>query len=436
MSGYGIWKYFATTVTAPLKQGESRASFSDVNLARRQGARMKPDGRIRVMEIIARMNVGGPATQVMGLSERLNPEEFDHRLYTGHIDVGECDHLGLKGSAVRVHPVPGLGRSVTPSGDCLALIRLMAAMRDFRPHIIHTRTAKAGALGRMAARLSHAGAARIHVFHGHLLNGYFTGPKRALYVQSERILASMTDRLVTVGSRVRDELLDARIGRPEQYVVIAPGVRLGPIPDRGAARTALGLPLDAPVVAYVGRLTRVKRPDRFVATARAVLRQVPDCHFVVCGGGELRGQVERDIEPIRHSFHLLGWRKDVESVYSAADVVLLTSDNEGTPLTLVEAGMAGTPAVSTRVGSVAEIVQDGRTGLLAGTDADELAAHIVRMLSAPDLARQMGEAARRWTTASFNVERLTTDTEALYRSLGGERRGRQAAERTTRGMNK
>ncbi|MER5622125.1 glycosyltransferase [Streptosporangium sp. NPDC002544] len=397
---------------------------------------MKPDGRIRVMEIIARMNVGGPATQVSGLSEGLELKEFDHRLYTGHVDADEGDHLNLKGPGARVHLIPTLGRSIKPSDDYLALIRLTRAMRDFRPHVVHTRTAKAGVLGRLAACLSGVGAARIHVFHGHLLNGYFTRPKRALYVRSERILASMTDRLVTVGSRVRDELLEARIGRPEQYVVIAPGVRLGPVPDRGAARVALGLPLDAPVVAYVGRLTRVKRPDRFVATARSVLRQMPDCRFVVCGGGELREQVERDIEPIRHAFHLLGWRKDVETVYSAADVVLLTSDNEGTPLTLVEAGMAGTPAVSTRVGSVAEIVQDGRTGLLAGADAEELARYTVKLLSDPVLACRMGEAARQWTGASFNVERLVADTEALYRSLGAERRNHLVTTGIMGGMNK
>jgi glycosyltransferase involved in cell wall biosynthesis len=397
---------------------------------------MKPDSRIRVMEIIARLNVGGPATQVTGLSERLNPAEFDHRLYTGQVDADEGDHLGLKASAVRVHPVPGLGRSVRPSDDFRALLRLIGVMRAFRPHIVHTRTAKAGALGRLASRLSGVGSARVHVFHGHLLNGYFSGPKRSLYVGSERFLASMSDRLVTVGSQVRDELLEAGIGRPEQYVVIPPGVRLGPIPDPGAARLDLGLPQDVPVVAYVGRLTQVKRPDRFVATACAVLRRIPECHFVVCGGGELREQVERNVGHVRRAFHFLGWRKDVETIYSAADVVLLTSDNEGMPLTLIEAGMAGTPVVSTRVGSVAEIVKHGHTGLLGETDAAELAEHTVRLLCDPAFARRLGEEACRWTNDSFAVERLVEDTEALYRSLGGARRNRRVTTGATRGMSR
>ncbi|MEQ4717348.1 glycosyltransferase [Nonomuraea sp. B19D2] len=385
------------------------------------------------MEVIARLNVGGPATQVLGLSERLNAEEFDHRLYTGYVDDEEGDHLGLRGRDVRVHRIPGLGRSIRPTDDARALFQLVSAMRGFRPHVVHTRTAKAGALGRVAAKLSGVGAAVVHVFHGHLLNGYFTGAKRAIYVRSERLLATMSDRLATVGAEVRDDLLRAGIGRPEQYVVIPPGVRLGPVPDRASARRALDLPLSAPVVTYVGRLTQIKRPDRFVSAANRILARVPDCRFVICGGGDLLDQVKQDIAPVRHAFHLVGWRKDVETVYAASDVVLLTSDNEGTPLTLIEAQMAGTPVVSTRVGSVAEVVQDERTGLLSSTDPAALAEQTVRIISDPLLAHRLGEAARGWSTASFDVGRLVADTEALYRSLGEPRRDRRV---TTGGINR
>lgn len=169
--------------------------------------------------------------------------------------------------------------------------------------------------------------------------------------------------------------------------------------------------------------------------ARAVLQRVPDCHFVICGGGELQEQVERSVQSMRQSFHLLGWRKDVETVYAAADVVLLTSDNEGTPLTLIEAGMVGTPSVSTRVGSVAEIVKDGETGLLASNDVGELAEKTARLLTDPMLARRLGEAARDWTNASFSVERLVADTEALYRSLVQEH-GIESSRPEHEGMSK
>ncbi|MEV8633551.1 glycosyltransferase [Streptosporangium sp. NPDC051023] len=383
------------------------------------------DSRIRVMEIIARMS-GGAARHVIELHQLRNSEEFDHRVYTGYVDVDESDLMRLRNTAVPVHRVPGLGRSIRPTDDYRALTHLITVMREFRPHVVHTRTAKAGALGRLAARLSGVGPARVHTFHGHLLYGYFSGPKRYLYVQAERFLASMSDRLETVGFQVRDDLLKAGIGRPEQYVVIPPGIQLDAVPDRATARSLLELPPDAPVVAFVGRLTRVKRLDRLVDTADAVLRRIPDCHFVICGGGELRDEVEQSIAPFRHAFRLLGWKKDVETVYAAADVVLLTSDNEGTPLTLIEAGMAGKPAVSTRVGSVAEVVRHGETGLLAACDAEELAEQTVRLLSDPVLARQMGETARRWTHSSFGAERFVTDTEALYRSLSEERQDSRA----------
>ncbi|MFC4531698.1 glycosyltransferase [Sphaerisporangium dianthi] len=387
--------------------------------------------RIRVMEIIARMNVGGPATQVSGLCKLLDAEEFDHRLYTGHVGEGESDRLDFGDTDLPVHRVPGLGRSVNPAGDVRALYRLAGTMRSFRPHIVHTRTAKAGALGRLAVSLSGVGAARVHVFHGHLLDGYFSPPKRAVYVNAERLLATLSDRLVTVGTRVRDDLLRNHIGRPEQYVVIPPGVGLRPVPDRAAARRSLGLPPGAPVVAYVGRLTQIKRPDRLVTVAREVLGHVPGCRFVICGGGDLREQVEHDARSLPGAFDLLGWRADVETVYAAADVVLLTSDSEGTPLSLIEAGMAGRPVVATRVGSVAEVVRDGRTGLLAAPVAGELAAHIVRLLSDPALARRMGRAAQEWTTSAFGLERLVADTENLYRSLHGASAHRRSTPETS-----
>lgn len=379
---------------------------------------MKPDNRIRVMEIITRMNVGGPATEVAGLCERLDSGSFDHRLYTGYVDGGEGDHLHLRDVTIPVHRIPGLGRSIRPA-DYRALRRLVAAMREFRPDIVHTRTTKAGALGRLAVRLSGVDAARVHVFHTPLPRGRPSPLGRSLRVRLRRFVAVGCDRLVTGGAKVRDDLVSSGIGSHEQYAVIPPGVQLGPVPDRTAARLALGIPPDVPAVAYVGRLSRVKRPDRFVEVAREVLEHMPDCRFLICGGGELKEEVERAIRPIWDSFRLLGWRRDVETVYAAADVLLLTSDNEGTPLALVEAGMAGVPVVSTRTGGVEDIVRDRRTGLLAGPDVADLADHTVRLLKDPGLAKWMGAAARRWTTRAFGIDRLVTDVEALYRSLCG-----------------
>jgi len=368
------------------------------------------------MRVIARMNIGGPALQVTALMRGLNPEHFDHRVYCGLVGPDEADYVDLCAPDVRVRRVATLGRSVRPADDLRALIRLSAAMRRFRPHIVHTHTAKAGVLGRLAAVMAGV-PVRVHTFHGHLLHGYFSPPKTRLVVQTERMLAKRTDRLVAVGGQVRDDLMSARIGRARQYHVVPPGTDLGPLPDRDTARRTLGLPLDAPVVAYVGRVTGIKRPDRFLEVARAVRSELPATRFVVCGDGDLLPEVAATAGDVDGALHLLGWRADVETVYAAADVVLLTSDNEGMPVSLIEAGLAGLPAVATRVGGVPEVVQDEVTGLLATTRAGELAAHTVRLLGDERLRLRMGRHAQAWTTERFSAERLVSDMRDLYTSI-------------------
>ncbi|MFF4425783.1 glycosyltransferase [Streptomyces sp. NPDC001549] len=374
--------------------------------------------RIRVMRVIARMNVGGPALQVSTLMRGLDSELFDHRLFAGFVGPDEADYVEQRAPHVQVCPVPTLGRAVRPTDDLRALSALTAAMRRFRPHIVHTHTAKAGALGRMAAVLARV-PVRVHTFHGHLLQGYFSPAKTRLVVQAERSLATVTDRLVAVGRSVRDDLLAAGIGRPGQYAVVPPGTTPAAAPGRSEARKQLGLPEDSLVVAYVGRVTRIKRPDRFLSVAREVRHAFPAARFLVCGDGDLHSDLEAAGD-LRDSLHLLGWRADVETVYAASDMVLLTSDNEGMPVSLIEAGLAGVPAVATNVGSVAEVVQDGRTGLLARRDADELTRHTVRLLGDDSLRRRMGEEARAWTARQFGAERLVQDTHDLYASIAVE----------------
>jgi glycosyltransferase involved in cell wall biosynthesis len=376
--------------------------------------------RIRVMRVITRMNVGGPALQASVLMRGLDPERFDQRLYTGAVGPGEADYLDLRGSDIGAHRVATLGRRVRPADDLRTFAALVAEMRRFRPHIVHTHMAKAGFLGRAAALVARV-PARVHTYHGHLLYGYFSPAKTRLVVAAERMSALTCDRLVTVGTRVRDELVAAGVGRHAQYAVVPPGTALGPLPDRAAARLALGVPGEEPVVAFVGRLTRVKRPDRLVAVARRLQRLVPGVRFVVCGGGDAAEEVAAAARTFDGAMRLVGWRPDVETVYAAADLVLLTSDNEGTPVSLIEAGLAGVPVVATRVGSVGEVVQDGVTGLLAACDDDELARRAARLLRDEPLRQEMGRRARAWTSRRFGPERLVCDTTVLYRAIAEER---------------
>lgn len=362
------------------------------------------------------MNVGGPALQVTGLVRGMDPDRFDHRLFVGRVGATEGDFLTLRAPDLPFTRVEGLGRSPDATGDVRALRRLVIEMRRFRPHIVHTHTAKAGVLGRAAARFARVPAV-VHTFHGHLLHGYFSPAVTSAVVRVERGLARASTRLIAVGEQVRDDLLAARIGRPEQYVVMPPGIPLGPLPDRAAARKSLDLPVNGQVVMLVARLTQVKRPDRFIDMARLLARDHPDTLFAICGDGELAQSLRSAAAPLGDRVRFLGWRADIEAVHAATDVAVLCSDNEGMPVSLIEAEMAGVPAVTTRVGSAAEVVLDGETGFVSEADTSDLATAVARLLDAPDLRATMGRAARAHATARFGQQRLVTDTENLYEEL-------------------
>ena len=375
---------------------------------------------IRVMRIIARMNVGGPALQVSALADGLDPARFEQRLLVGDVDEGEADYLSLRAPHIEAVRVAGLGRSPNPTGDARALATITREIRAFRPDVVHTHTAKAGVLGRSAAVLAGA-KTRVHTFHGHLLHGYFSPRVTKAVVEVERAYARRTTRLVAVGRQVRDELLAAKIGKPDQYVIVPPGVRLPTPPTRDAARATLGLPADAPVVAFVARLTQIKRPDRFADVAALIADVLPDAVFVVAGEGDLLEDLRTRMAPLGDRARLVGWRPDVETVYAAADVTVLTSDNEGMPVSLIEAASVGCPAVTTRVGSAAEVVLDGATGAVTALDAGALADATLAILQDPAGRARMAQAAIAHAHASFSAERLVSDIAALYESLVPDR---------------
>ena len=362
------------------------------------------------------MNVGGPAVQVATLAQGLDAERFDSRLLVGSVGAGEADFLELKGKEHLAQRVPGLGPAPSLRDDLRAQVAVARVIREFRPHIVHTHTAKAGVLGRVAARGLRVPAI-VHTFHGHLLYGYFSRRTLAAVLWTERVLAAASTKLLSEGARVRDELLAARVGKPGQYMVVPPGVRLPPVPAGDDARRTLALPPDALVVAFVARLTQVKRPDRFAAVALELARAYSDLVLVVAGDGELLAETQRALAPLGDRVRFTGWRPDPETVYSAADVVLLTSDNEGMPYSLIEAAWSGTPVVSTDVGSVREVVVHGTTGLVTGTGTDELVAATRRLLDDADLRRDFGNAAEVRAGGYFGVERLVEDITSLYEEL-------------------
>ena len=370
---------------------------------------------IRILRIIARMNVGGPAWQVSVLTRGLNRDRFESRLIAGDVGEGEADFIALRDPDLPALKIPALGRSVRFGDDLRAFVAIRRAIRDYRPDIVHTHTAKAGVLGRLAAATCRV-PVRVHTFHGHVLHGYFNRWVTRLVRIVEGLLARRTTALVAVGERVRDELLGAGIGRSDQYVVIPPGVALEALPDRVSARNGLGLPLNRPLVLFVGRLTAVKRPDRLIEAMALVLDTRPDAVLAIAGEGELLEETRSRAEPLGESVRFLGWQRDIAGLYAAADCMVLTSDNEGMPVTLIEAAMAGVPSVTTDVGSAREVVLDGVTGLVVAPDAAAVADGLVRLLD-NDLRHRMGAAARARAEAEFDTRRLITDHESLYERL-------------------
>lgn len=372
---------------------------------------------IRVVHVIARMNVGGPAVLIASTMRGLDPDAFQTRLLTGYCAPDEADYLDTQATDIAVERVEGLGRSVRPWSDLVVAGTLARRFRELRPDVIHTHTAKAGVVGRVAARLARTDAALVHTYHGHLLHGYFSPRKTQAVMALERRLAARTDRLVAVADGVRDDLLAAGVGTARQYEVIPPGVDLPALPDRAVARQALGIDPARPVVTMLGRLTGIKRPDRFADAVTLVRETHPEALFVVAGSGDeeagLRARVERDRLPVL----MLGWRSDPELVIAASDALILTSDNEGTPLSLIQAGLAGLPVVATDVGSVSSVVSDGLTGLLCQPSGASVAAAVSRLLSDPDLARRLGVQARTSMREAYGTDRMIASHAELYRSL-------------------
>lgn len=388
------------------------------------------DDRIRVLRIIARINVGGPALHTAALSW-LDPERFQTLVVHGSLARGEDDMSDLlDGVPAEVSVVPELGRTLRPWHDTVALTKLLRLMMRYRPHIIHTHTAKAGALGRVAAtmfrRLAWGHTCRVlHTFHGHVFHGYFSPMKSWAALMTERRLAGVSDRIITLSEQLKTELVSRfRIAPAEKVVVVPLGLDLEPFsraPRDGQFRTSLGIGTDTFVIACVGRLVPIKNHRLLLQTAR-LLRASGHDNFVVLivGGGELQEYLEQEAIALDVAQHVrfLGWRRDLPALYGGTDMAVLTSRNEGTPVSLIEAMAAGLPVVSTNVGGVPDVVQDQKTGYLVSPgDARGLAQAIGSLDGNPDRRRALGEAGRKRALELFTRERLLSRIASLYESL-------------------
>ncbi|NLH06241.1 MAG: glycosyltransferase family 4 protein [Chloroflexi bacterium] len=387
----------------------------------------RPDPRslphpIRVMRIIARLNIGGPAVHVSLLTAGLNDGEFTSRLVTGVIGEAEGD-MSYLAREMGVEPVviPTMRREIEPLNDLRTLRALTRLMREFRPHVVHTHTAKAGFVGRLAARLTGVPVV-VHTFHGHVFHGYFGPAKTRLFIELERLAARGSDVILTISERLRGDLLAYRIAPPEKIRVVPLGLPLDSLRDldglRGGLRRELGVSTDTQLVGIIGRLVPIKNHDLFLAAARRVREERPDTHFVIVGDGERRAELEALVQEmgLADAVTFTGWRDDLPGIYADLDVLVISSRNEGTPVSIIEAMAAGVPVVSTDVGGVADVLLGGELGRLTPpSDADALARGIVEALCEGRGPRT--EAARTRAFEQYGAARLVEDMRALYREL-------------------
>jgi glycosyltransferase involved in cell wall biosynthesis len=357
---------------------------------------------VKVLHVIARMNVGGTATYLLNLLNGLQGSEVETKLVIGNVPSNEREDTRVE--QLDYQRIKGLSRAISPFKDLRARRQLWEIVDQYNPDLIHSHTFKAGLL----VRSKRTSIPIIHTFHGHHLYDPDYGKFARVVINTiERILAKRSKKILTIGSRVGKELLDVGIGKRSQYQPIAPGVRVPKLSDRSKVVEKFSLNPDSLNVIWMGRLTRVKRPDRVIELAK----HFPGVNFIIAGDGELRAELEA-MAP--RNVYFLGVQSSDE-IFSLADVVLLTSDSEGMPLTLIEGQMAGVPAIATDVGSVSEIVENEVTGLLTSTQIEQIISSLGRLLSDSMLRSIMAKNAKERALDRFSIEKMVESHIQVYK---------------------
>ena len=401
---------------------------------------------MKIVRIIARLNVGGPARHVVWLTQELQSDEFESVLLTGTVPEGEEDMSYFAGQhGVAPVFIPEMSRELSPK-DVVSLWKVFHLIRREKPDIIHTHTAKAGTIGRAAGLLYRIFSRRdvklVHTYHGHVFHSYYGNLKTKVFLAIERTLARVaTDRIIAISEQQRSEINGQfRVGRASQFNVIPLGIDLSGFTAEPAKREAfrkkIGAADDEILVGFVGRLTEIKNIPLLLRVARLYRSRrgdgLPKLRFVIIGDGHLRESLAAEAANlgIEDVLTFAGNRNDPDVFYSGLDIVALTSLNEGTPLSLIEAMASAKPVISTAVGGVVDLVGAGqRSGdgfmlnergiTVVSNDAEGFFNGLIELARNADLQRELGEVGRRYVHDNYSKERLIADIAGLYRGLLG-----------------
>jgi glycosyltransferase involved in cell wall biosynthesis len=361
----------------------------------------------KVLIVIARLNVGGTAQYIGELVKGLKGSKYEVLVATGHVQGAEVEDQVV--SEMPIVRIPSLGRRISPLNDWRARADLKRVIKDFQPDLFYSHTFKAG----LISRSIRDAIPRVHAFHGHLLSEpELQGWKSRVVVWLERWLALKSKLLVTVGQRVADELLKVGVGNKAQYRSIAPGVVPLVLEDREKARKELGIAEEVrPIVVWMARVTAVKAPQR----VKEIAKLIPEARFLLAGGGDMLDEVSQNLP---ENLTVLGWQPATK-MWAVADLAISTSENEGMPVALIEAQLAGVPAVAVNVGSVGEVIADGDTGFLFDEFGSDYIFKVRQLVLGISELIKLGRAAEERAKAQFSPQKLINSHVALFEEILG-----------------
>ena len=393
----------------------------------------------KVLRILNRFNVGGPTHNATFLTKFLYPEYTTKLIAGKKLDSEAASEYILDENNIDYYIIENMSRSLSLVNDFRAFIEIRNIIKDFKPDIVHTHASKSGALGRLAA-ISMSVPIILHTFHGHVFHSYFGKLKTYLYIIIERYLARKSSAIIAISDLQKNELSkDFNICPSEKISVIPLGFdidkfQINVIEERKLFRDEFFLNEDDVAIGIIGRLTPIKNHDLFIKSIHMALSNIENSIKVfIIGDGEDKTKLMElskeldlsistlDIKNKNALIHFTSWRSDMSKVYAGLDIVALTSLNEGTPVTLIEAQAANKPVVSTDVGGVRDIVHEGKTGLLSDSgDLDAFSGNLIKLIENKDLRKSMGEVGYKNVSSKFSYKRLVSDVESLYNRLLNE----------------
>lgn len=373
---------------------------------------------VKIVSVVSRMNVGGVATLLLGFVESLDQNVFEHTLITGVCEENEIDLISKTDFKGNIIYLPQMKRSIGLVRDLITIYQIRKLLRELKPDVVHTHTSKAGVIGRISALTLFRKPYLVHSFHGHVLSGYFSKLKSVLILGIEKFLSQKTDILVADSKHVKADLLAKGIGSYSVWKVVPPGIQKLPIIDLSTSRDQILIPQDVFLICWIGRFTKIKDPflavESFIKFEQKASRKVL---LLMVGDGELFEPVGNLVKQIDSNIKLVGWKTDVSVYLAAADLLLLTSLNEGFGLVVAEAGWYGKPTLSTKSGGVNEFIVDGVTGFLVNSTSDQIALSMLNLHNDLNLLAEVGEKAKVQTIESYSAEIFAKKHQQIYLDL-------------------